>query len=905
MQIYDRCTGRPRLLTGRVIVALLSVVLSACGGQIPQSEESTDTDSNESLGFETIVSAAEPEDSVEQVDEENQNLNGIDSNQSPDIEAVLAAAIPDESVGQVVDENQDSAATDPEQSSDTEASAETSDPEEPLEQIDVLDENPINLDLNIALIPERTEPEEEDLIQEALVDELAEESTEEPVAEPEEIIEVVTDAAEPDESTDPVDQQDQASIIESEPDEPALSTRPLDGHCLAGSAPGDTIVIERLLSNYKLNMPTDAEQIPDASEPSIFILEKRGRVLFTPLRLEVDHAEIQLVLELPVDDEGDGGLLGLALHPDYVNNRRVYITYSLKDEDENRTLYLSEFTTGENHKEWGNEKVILSYDQQSDLHYGGSLRFAPDGKLFMGFGDDGSYIPNDVRRWEAQDPRTMVGTIIRIDVDNPQEGMNYSIPADNPSINGLEINEVYAYGFRNPWRMSFDSEWPHELYIGDVGQHAFEEINLVVAGGNYGWPECEGLCESSKTGFVDPLHAYERTSGRAVIGGVVYRGQKMPSLRNKYVYADYVTRSIHALDIQTPSSNGSYPVETVASTELVPSGFFLDEDQEMYVFGRGSNGLYRLLENFDNSQSEPPNKISDTGCFAAIVDGYPEPKEGVQDYQINQQFWSDGAKKQRLLSLPENTEIDSSDPYNWQLPPGGVIIKHYNNGDFGGYTYYWDDDLNEAQLVNSEGASRQIGDQTWNYPSRAQCVLCHTEAAGGTLALESAQLNLDHALSPTVDGNPDSAASDPQIVNQIDFLINEGYVSSDTGSRIAAYPTLEELENTDLPIDERVLSYLHVNCSSCHRGERSVGRANWDARYITAHGDKELCNVAPLVGVHSFIEQLIWPALWQRANIRGSSFDMPPVGSQLVDPLARTLLAEWIDGLNANCVTAD
>jgi len=465
--------------------------------------------------------------------------------------------------------------------------------------------------------------------------------------------------------------------------------------------------------------------------------------------------------------------------------------------------------------------------------------------------------------------------------------------------------------------MSFDSEFPHQLYIGDVGEYEFEEINAVVPGGNHGWPECEGLCESSKTGFIDPIHEYARESGRAVIGGQVYRGEGIPSLQGKYIYADFIQKSIYALDIETPSSNGSYPVEKIANTRATPIGFFTDQDNEMYMFGSFTGGLYKIVQNQNVDQSEPSEFLSDTGCFQSVDNGNPVANPWVQKYEINQRFWSDTAKKERLFSIPEGTQIDASDSDDWRLPEGGLTIKHFrkndaifetrflvrhDNGEYAGYTYMWNDDLSDATLVESEGARRQIADLDWGYPSRAQCMQCHTPTAGGTLSLESAQLN--RSINPHFGGEASSeSGSVDQTVDQIDYLIDEGYLSSEASIRSPAYPTLEELTDDSLPIDHRLKSYLHVNCSSCHRGERSVGRANWDARFTTLLEDKDLCGVAPLVGVHSVIEELIWPgnhqlsALWQRANLRGSNYDMPPIGSNLVDPLVRTLLAEWIDGL--------
>jgi len=567
-----------------------------------------------------------------------------------------------------------------------------------------------------------------------------------------------------------------------------VSRRPLDGHCLAGEAPEDIVSIERLLSNFHFSSPTDVAEIPGAAETSIYVTEKSGRITKSPLRLVVPRNEIIEIAHLPVNTDGDGGVIGLALHPDYDVNRRLYLTYTTQDEDGTRTLFLSEFTANSDHTEWNDERVILAVEQESRLHYGGAVRFGPDGMLYMGFGDDGLLVPGDTRREEAQNPRTLIGTIIRIDVDRSEGGRNYAIPDDNPSINGLEPNEVFAYGFRNPWRMSFDKEPPHQLYVGDVGENAFEEVNAVVRGGNHGWPECEGLCESSKTGFVDPLHEYAREEGRAVIGGQVYRGQNIPGLQGQYIYAGFIKKSIYALDIDTPSSNGSFPVTRIATTRTSPIGFFTDSDNEMYIFGSFTGGLYRIVENSGAEQSTPPELLSDTGCFSSLSNGNPISHDWIQDYHVNQRFWTDGAKKDRYFSIPENTLIDVSDPMSWTLPTGGVTIKHlrlddsifetrfivrHDNGDYAGYTYAWNDDLSNAVLVDSEGIRRQIGELDWGYPSRAQCVQCHTEDAGGTLSLESSQLNRTYPTSASLDNDSGTAATNENTsVNQIDFFID-------------------------------------------------------------------------------------------------------------------------------------
>jgi len=320
---------------------------------------------------------------------------------------------------------------------------------------------------------------------------------------------------------------------------------------------------------------------------------------------EVLDVSNRLVTLNPSYDER--GLLGMALHPDFESNGRMFIHYSgrLQEsgrEDWDNTGYIVEYTVEDNAANPDSRREVILVDQRWDSHNGGQLAFGPDGYLYIGIGDGGA---GGDPRDQGQDPTTPLGSILRIDVDN---GDPYSVPADNP-LPGLEeaVPEVYAYGFRNPYRFSFD-RLTGDLYVGDIGQTQFEEVDLVEAGGNYGWVKKEGFhcfnmanfdnpqeecAESGRYGepLLDPILEYSHQEGTAVIAGYVYRGSLIDNLYGRYLFADWGVQGRGTIFIGTPQDDGTWLLERA----VVNGDTAGKVPQQVYAIGEDPSGEFWLL----------------------------------------------------------------------------------------------------------------------------------------------------------------------------------------------------------------------------------------------------------------------------------------------------------------------
>jgi glucose/arabinose dehydrogenase len=333
--------------------------------------------------------------------------------------------------------------------------------------------------------------------------------------------------------------------------------------------------------------PTGIVNAGDGSR-RLFILEQAGTirvvqgeaVLATPFLDLSDQVGTQ---------HNEQGLLGLAFHPDYASNGIFFVHYS--DLDGNTVI--SRFTVSDdpNVADADSEEPILQHEQPAGNHNGGQLAFGPDGYLYIGLGDGGG---SGDRFDNAQNLGTLLGALLRVDVDG---GAPYAVPADNPFVEDPDaLGELWAYGLRNPWRFSFDRD-TGALYIADVGQSAYEEIDFQAAnsggGENYGWPIMEGThCyraeECEQEGFVLPIAEYGHEDGCSVTGGYVYRGATWPALDGVYIFGDYCSGLIWGL----------FPVgDAVEMTLLLESGIMLsafgeDEAGELYVVDHDDGGLY-------------------------------------------------------------------------------------------------------------------------------------------------------------------------------------------------------------------------------------------------------------------------------------------------------------------------
>ena len=324
-----------------------------------------------------------------------------------------------------------------------------------------------------------------------------------------------------------------------------------------------------------------------------FVAEQAGRILWLD---DDDDVGVFLDIRDRVNDRGEEeGLLGIALDPRFDSNGLFYVYYTAASP---RRSIVSRFSVGPDGTaaDPDSETVVLEVEQPYANHNGGQIAFGPGGFLYVGLGDGGS--AGDPKG-NGQDMGTLLGAILRLDVSDPgYEGGGYAVPPDNPfaGVEGARA-EIWAYGLRNPWRFTFDSE-TGELWAADVGQNRLEEVNVVERGLNYGWNVMEGDEEYSRslgTESADlelPVAVYGRDDGCSVTGGYVYRGSRFPSMYGAYVYGDYCSGKIWALRY-----DGSKVTESIeiADTNIRISSFAEDGDGELYILDlRGE--IYRFVE---------------------------------------------------------------------------------------------------------------------------------------------------------------------------------------------------------------------------------------------------------------------------------------------------------------------
>jgi glucose/arabinose dehydrogenase len=332
------------------------------------------------------------------------------------------------------------------------------------------------------------------------------------------------------------------------------------------------------------NRPVDLQNAGDGSN-RVFVIEQRGVISVFKNEMQTAEKTTFLDIESQVDDQGnEEGLLGLAFHPNYQSNGFFYLNYTASNP--NRTV-ISRFrvSSDANKADVSSEQVLLEIPQPYSNHNGGQLAFGPDGYLYIAVGDGGS---GGDPEGNGQNLKTLLGSILRIDVDKAEGTKNYGIPSDNPFANNSEgyAEEIYAFGLRNPWRFSFDSE-TGKLWTGDVGQNNYEEIDIIVKGGNYGWNIAEGNhCFRSANcdlGSLEPaVWEYERSQGVSVTGGFVYRGTQLRGLIGRYIYADFASGRVWSLDVSDPQS----PVNLeIADANFNVSSFGIDEAGELFLCG--------------------------------------------------------------------------------------------------------------------------------------------------------------------------------------------------------------------------------------------------------------------------------------------------------------------------------
>lgn len=378
--------------------------------------------------------------------------------------------------------------------------------------------------------------------------------------------------------------------------------------------------LEQAFPDLTFQQPVDIQNAGDGSN-RLFVVEQKGIISVFPNNSSVNSKKTFLDIIDRVSSGGEMGLLGLAFHPNYKSNGYFYVNYTTNSPS--RRTIVSRFKVGSNADlaDKSSEITLLEITQPYSNHNGGQITFGPDGFLYISLGDGGS--GGDPQN-NAQNLQSLLGKILRIDVDKTDSGKNYSIPTDNPFKGNTSGNreEIYAYGLRNVWRFSFDSA-TKELWGADVGQNAWEEIDIITKGGNYGWRCYEGLhtyntAQCNSNNYIKPIIEYGHNSegGFSITGGFVYRGSKVPELYGKYIYADFVSSHIWSLEKKDGKVNN-----TRIFTNAHPvSTFGIDEANELYFANYNSGKLYRFKPTVSGGigKAELPNELK-------LYQNFPNP----------------------------------------------------------------------------------------------------------------------------------------------------------------------------------------------------------------------------------------------------------------------------------------
>lgn len=680
--------------------------------------------------------------------------------------------------------------------------------------------------------------------------------------------------------------------------------------------------LEPAFKNLKITQPIFV--IEDPLTDDLLIIQHLGSWAGPGKILRVRNDPSATQTELVYDGPQEL-IYSLAFHPKHDQNGYVYVYSNSPLTGEHRFNRVTRYTMDRGSGKLDPASKLVVYGPfESNGHNGGGMEFGPkDGLLYFTTGDTSNDADQANRGQDLSYPGSAV---IRIDVDNPAPGKAYSVPTDNPFLELKDAcPEIWAHGFRNPWRMSFDRK-TGTLWVGQNGQDLWEPVYVVKKGENYGWPVYEGSHAfhphrklETRSTLAKPIVEHHHSEARSLTGGVVYYGDKYPDLNGAYIYGDFSTGRIWAAMYDTQRHRLTWHRE-IARTSAQLVNFYSDRRGELLVCD-DSGGVHRLVPAPKNISLPPfPRLLSQTGLFKNTA-GH-EVDSALIPYDINSPLWSDGAIKLRYIALPGDSKIDYTSRWGWNFPDGAVLVKTFaleteagdpssrrlletrimtrQGREWAGYTYLWNDEQTDAALAPAEGVDRHysikdpaaphgVRQQNWHYPSRAECMVCHSRAANFILGPSELQMNRDVTYPGGVTDN------------QLRTLEHLGAFSAALLAKSPGeLPRMPSPADTTAPLDLRARAYLHANCAHCHT-EAGGGNASVDLEYISSREKTKMFNIAAQSNILGIPDaRLIAPGhpdrsiVYQRMIRRGAG-QMPPMASHEIDPLAKSLFKEWIE----------
>ena len=687
--------------------------------------------------------------------------------------------------------------------------------------------------------------------------------------------------------------------------------------------PAKPLVAEPILPQLSFSQAVELAGVP--GDDRFLVVERRGRI--SSFALGGNPASADEVIDLLKVQPGLDNAFAVALHPRFRENRQIYVCYALTDglPEGSRVSRFTLTSLQPLRADPASEEVVITW--RAGGHNGCTLRFGPDGMLYISTGDGGPAAPPDLYN-TGQDTSDLLSAIVRIDVDQRAGGRNYRVPPDNPWVNQDPAKvrpELWAYGLRNPWKMSFDAATGN-LWCGDIGWELWEMVHLIRRGGNYGWSAYEAT-QPIKPNLANPLApitkpivAHPHSEAASITAGFVYHGRQFPELSGAFIYGDWVTGKIWALWYDGRQVTRH---EEIADTPHAIIAFGQANDGELYYAHYGEKStLHRLVRNPQAAPTSPfPRTLAATGLFADVA--RRTPAAGVLPFTISSPKWDDGAVATRLIGLRDTSGLVTSvqvrrdektreikADYRTQWPPGAVLartlamgalattpadqtkpietqILHYNGEAWNAYTYRWNEAGTDAQLVPAEGAEaalRVAADpqapgprtrtMTWRFASRAECLRCHSTWHNGALAFTPAQLRGGGG-------------------RQMKTLLEQGIVDGNffEQSRLGG--------ETSVGPDASARAVLHANCAPCHTAHAGGAVAVFlNQERLT--GEMNVVDVAPTQGSLGLKQpQLItpgdpWNSVLAVRMAKMGSGHMPLIGSQEIDVAGLKVIEDWI-----------
>lgn len=666
-----------------------------------------------------------------------------------------------------------------------------------------------------------------------------------------------------------------------------------------------------------------------AAEPQtkrLFALLHHGQGKPTQLVSFEDDPKVEkreVLLELP-----GRNVYSFCFDPNYTENGFIYLFNNLNMEafDGKKANRISRVTllNGSQTIDLNSEHTIIEW--RSGGHDGGGIDFGLDGMLYISTGDGTS----DSDNWlSGQTLDDLLGGVLRIDIRQTSTEKPYKIPTNNPFIDIPNARgELYAYGLRNPWRLTVDKLTGH-VWVGNNGQDLWESVHMVKAGDNYGWSVYEGSHPFYQNRIMGPHPLTKPTSehphseARSITGGIVYYGRKWSSLRGYYIYGDYGTGKIWGIK---HDGNKRLALRELADTTLAITGFATTHSGELLIADH-SGGFYKLETQPRIRRGAPfPRRLSETGLFADTKNH--KMKSGIIEYSVIASGWNDTATAKRWMAVPEKKTIGFNQNGAWSFPNKTALIQTLTvqrenalgqatpfrietrvllrqQNEWTGYSYRWNEKQTDAELVSKEGdtvtlritdtkASGGFRRHDWIFPSRADCMTCHSRARGFLLGLTGQNTDRMHNFS---------GKEDNQLLTFSHIgLFNKPYTRPKNSDQKLVNPY-----NQNEKISKRVRSYLHINCSSCHV-HAGGGNSKIKLGIETPNDQMSLIGARPQHNTFGISNaMLVSPGLpdqsvlIRRLSQRGRG-QMPPLVSGAVDEIAVSLFRKWISQMKPEIV---